>query len=124
MKADETSIFILFKYADFIDVFSKDITAEPLEYIRINDYIIKLMDEYQLLYMPIFNLRLEELETIKSYIKTNLANGFIRSLRSPIYVSILFIKKLDDSFWLCINYHGLNNLTMKNWYLYYELVSS
>jgi hypothetical protein len=28
----------------------------------------------------------------------------------------LFIKKKDGSFWMCVNYHGLNQLTIKNQY--------
>ena len=48
--------------------------------------------------------------------KTNLANGVIRPSKSPAGALILFIQKKDGSFWLCVNYWGLNNLTMKNQY--------
>ncbi len=58
-----------------------------------------------------------ELEILKAYIKNNLANGFIRPFKSPTGASILFDKKLNDSLRLCIDYWGLNNLTIKNWYL-------
>ncbi len=27
---------------------------------------------------------------------------------------ILFVKKKDDSLWMCVDYHGLNRLTIKN----------
>ena len=55
-----------------------------------------------------------ELETLKTYIKTHLKIGFIWSLKSYTYASILFDKKWDSSLHLCVDYWGLNNLTIKN----------
>ena len=57
-----------------------------------------------------------ELEILKAYIENNLANSFIRPFKSPIGALILFDKKLDNSLRLCVNYQGLNNLIIKNWY--------
>ncbi len=51
-----------------------------------------------------------------AYIKNNLANGFIRPSKSPTETLILFDKKPDGSLQLCVDYQGLNNLTIKNWY--------
>ena len=56
------------------------------------------------------------LKTLKAYIKTNLANGFIRSSKSPTGAPILFDQKSNNSLRLYVNYRGLNNLTIKNWY--------
>ena len=53
---------------------------------------------------------------LKIYIQTNLANGFIRPSRLPANAPILFICKKDGSFWLCVDYWGLNNLIIKNRY--------
>ena len=41
---------------------------------------------------------------------------FIRSSTSPASAPILFDKKPDRSLRLCVDYQGLNNLTIKNWY--------
>nr|GEW57897.1 putative reverse transcriptase domain-containing protein [Tanacetum cinerariifolium] len=43
--------------------------------------------------------------------------GFIRPSSSPWGASILFVKKKDGSFWICIDYQELNKLTVKNRYL-------
>ena len=53
---------------------------------------------------------------LKTYIKTNLANGFIRPSKSPAGAPILFDKKPDGSLRLCVDYRGLNNITIKNRY--------
>ena len=63
---------------------------------------------------PIYNLGLMELETLKTYIKTNLTNSFIRPSKSAISASILFVKKHNCNFYFYVNYQDLNNLTIKN----------
>lgn len=54
---------------------------------------------------------------LKTYIENNLKNSFIRLSKSPARATILFIKKINDSLWLYINYQRFNNLTIKNHYL-------
>ena len=52
-------------------------------YIKINNHIIKLVNGQQPPYGVIYSLGSIELETLKTYIKTNLANKFIRQSKSP-----------------------------------------
>ena len=44
---------------------------------NINEHIIKLNGNKPLLYRPIYSLKPVEHETLKTYIKINLANSFI-----------------------------------------------
>ena len=55
-----------------------------------NEHAIKLEEDKQPSFRPIYNLGLVELETLKTYIKTNLANGFIQPSKSPAKAPILF----------------------------------
>ena len=89
---------------------------ELSENIGMNEYIIKLEEGKQLLFGPIYSLGPVELETLKTYIKINLANGFIQSSKSLVRALILFNRKPDRSFRFCMNYWGLNNLTIQNQY--------
>ena len=57
-----------------------------------------------------------ELEILKVYIKTNLANDFIKPFKSPTEALIFFDYKSNRSFCLYVDYCGLNNLTIKNQY--------
>ena len=97
------------KYSDYSNIFLAEYKAEHLENTEINEYVIKLKKGKQSLFGSIYSLRLIELETLKTYIKTNLANGFIQPFKSPAGAPILFDKKLDRSFCFCVDYWGLNN---------------
>ncbi len=83
----------------------------------INEYIIELIEGKQPPYGSIHTFTLVELETLKVYIKTHLKIGSIWPFKSLIDALILFDQKSDSSLRLCIDYQGLNNLRIKNWYL-------
>ena len=53
---------------------------------------------------------------LKTYIKTNLSNGFICFLKLFADALNFFTKKLNNNFCLCVNYQGLKNLNIKNLY--------
>ena len=115
--AKEASMKVPVKYLDFADVFSPGLISELPVHTGINDHAIKLVNGQQPPYGPIYSLRLIEVKTLKTYIETNLANGFIRPSKSPCIAPILFDQKSDNSLRLCMNYQGLNNPTIKNQYL-------
>ena len=115
LKADKAPIEVPSEYADFANVFSSKLAAELSEH-GISDHAIELVDDWQPLYGPIYSLGPVELETLKVYIENNLANGFIKPSKSPVGALILFDKKPNGSLKLCVDYQGLNNLTIKNWY--------
>jgi hypothetical protein len=56
------------------------------------------------------------LEVLKDYIDKNLESGFIRNSKSSAGAPILFVKKKDGSLRLCVDYRGLNKITVKNRY--------
>lgn len=60
---------------------------------------------------------LVELETLKAYIKANQAERFIKPSMLLAGISILFDQKSNRFFYLYIDYRGLNNPMIKNWYL-------
>ena len=104
------------EYSDFSNVFSEEKALILSEATELNQHAIELQEGQQPLYGPIYSLGPVELETLKTYIKTNLANGFIRPSKSPAGALILFVGKPDGSLRLCVDYQGLNNLTIKNRY--------
>ncbi len=83
-----------------------------------NEYAFELIDEKQPPYGPIYALNLVELKTLKTYIETYLKTGFIQLFKSLAGAPIFLDKNPDSNLRLCVNYRDLNNLTIKNWYLF------
>ena len=104
------------KYLDFADVFLEKSANVLPEQTGANEHVIKPEEGKQTPYGPIYSLGPVELETLKTYIKTNLSNGFIQTSKSPADAPILFVRKPNGNFCLYVDYQGLNNLTIKNWY--------
>ena len=90
MKVDD-------EYVNFIDVFSPDLASKLFKHTGIDEHAIKLVNSQQSPYEPIYSLGPVELETLKAYIETNLANIFIRPSKSPADALILFGRKLNSS---------------------------
>ena len=102
-------------YKDFEDVFSIE-NAGHLPPHEDHDHAIDLIDGKQPPYGPIYSLSENELSILRAYIDKNLANGFIRPSKSPSGAPILFVPKPNGGLRLCVDYRGLNNLTIKNRY--------
>jgi hypothetical protein len=57
-----------------------------------------------------------ELAELKKQLQELLDKGFICPSNSPWGCLVLFVKKKDESLWLCIDYRLLNAVTIKNMY--------
>nr|GEY49883.1 hypothetical protein [Tanacetum cinerariifolium] len=64
----------------------------------------------------LYRLVPSELEELSGQLKELQDKGFIRPSSSPWGASMLFVKKKDGSFRMCIDYRELNKLTVKNRY--------
>ena len=101
---DKVCTEILAEYFDYSNIFSTKNVVELQEHFGINDHAIKLEEDKQPAFGPIYNLGPLKLEILKTYIKTNLANNFICSSKSPAGAFILFNWKLDRNLRFCIDY--------------------
>nr|GEZ64718.1 putative reverse transcriptase domain-containing protein [Tanacetum cinerariifolium] len=64
-----------------------------------------------------YRLAPSEMKELAEQLKELSDKGFIRPSSSPWGAPVLFVKKKDGSFWMCIDYRELNKLTVKNRYL-------
>ncbi len=116
LQQDKAPTEIPSEYSDYADVFAFDLAMELPNNTGINEHAIELVEGKQPPYGPIYSLSPVELETFKTYIETHPKTGFIRPSKSPAGAPILFDKELDGSLCLCVDYWGMNNLTIKNRY--------
>ncbi|GJT41830.1 putative reverse transcriptase domain-containing protein [Tanacetum coccineum] len=63
-----------------------------------------------------YRLSPSEMQELSAQLKELSDKGFIRPSSSPWGTPILFVKKKDGYFRMCIDYRELNNLTVKNQY--------
>ena len=103
------------EYHEFADLFSKK-EADKLPAHRPYDHAIPLEPKRAPPFGPIYKLSPAELEAVRTYIAENLRKGFIRHSQSPCGAPIVFAKKADGTLRLCVDYRGLNKITIKNRY--------
>lgn len=100
---------------EYLEIFSKE-AADLLPVHRSYDHTIPLVEGSSPPYGPIYSLSAIELKALAEYLDENLRKGFIRPSTSPAGAPILFVKKKDGSLRLCVDYRGLNKITIKNRY--------
>ncbi|CEG79126.1 Putative Retrotransposon nucleocapsid protein [Rhizopus microsporus] len=103
------------KCHDCIDVFSEEIANTLTKHSNANHHIT-LLEGAQPPFDPICPLAQDELIALYDYLKESLEFGFIRHSTSPAAAPILFVKKGNGSLRLCVDYRGLNKITIKNRY--------
>lgn len=65
---------------------------------------------------PLYPCSAKELEHLRAYLVDMQGKGWIRESTSPAGAPILFAKKADGSLRVCVDYRGLNEITVKNRY--------
>jgi len=103
------------EYHKFLPLFSEAV-AKALPPHRPYDHKIPLQEGCTRPFGPLYSLFKTELQALEEWLEENLSKGFIRALSSPAASPILFAKKGDGSLCLCVDYHGLNEGTIKNRY--------
>ncbi|GJR14883.1 reverse transcriptase domain-containing protein [Tanacetum coccineum] len=99
---------------DFPEVFSDDLSGLPPTWEI--EFRIELIPGGTPVAKSPYRLAHSKLEELSRQLKELQDKGFIRPSLSPWGASVLFVKKKDSSFIMCIDYRELNKLTIKNHY--------
>ncbi|GJU23455.1 putative reverse transcriptase domain-containing protein [Tanacetum coccineum] len=98
---------------DFPEVFPEDLSGLPPT--RQVEFQIDLVPGAAPVARAPYRLAPSKMKELSKQQK-ELSEGFIRPSSSPWGASVLFVKKKDESFRMCIDYRELNKLTVKNRY--------
>ena len=98
----------------FSDVFPEDLPGLPPQ--RQVEFRIDLVARATPVAKSPYRLAPSEMQELSSQLQELQDKGFIRPSHSPWGAPVLFVKKKDGSFRMCIDYRELNKLTVKNRY--------
>ena len=99
---------------EFPNVFPEELVTFPPE--REVEFVIELLPEAAPISKTPYQMAPAELQELKSQLQELLRQGFIRPSTSPWGAPVLFVKKNDGTLRMCIDYRGLNQVTIKNKY--------
>ncbi|GJR96297.1 reverse transcriptase domain-containing protein [Tanacetum coccineum] len=113
-KSEEKRLEDVLTVRDFLEVFLEDLAGLPPT--RQVEFQIDLVPGAAPVARVPYRLAPSELQEFSTQLQELYDKGFIRLSSSPWGAPVLFVKKKDGSFRMCIDYRELNKLTVKNRY--------
>ncbi|GJZ10901.1 putative reverse transcriptase domain-containing protein [Tanacetum coccineum] len=99
---------------EFPEVFPEDLPGLPPA--RQVKFQIDLVPSAAPVARALYRLTPTKMQELSTQLQELSEKGFIRPSSSPWGAPVLFVKKKDGYFWMCIDYRELNKLTVKNRY--------
>jgi hypothetical protein len=99
---------------EFPYVFPKDLPGVPPDWDI--EFVIELKPDTWPIYKTPFRMTMPEVAKLKEHIKELLEKGFIWPRSSPLGSPVIFVLEKDGTQRLCMDYHALNVVTIKNKY--------
>jgi hypothetical protein len=99
---------------EYLDVFPEELPGMPSD--RDIEFVIDLVPGTSPIAKRPYRMAASELAELKKQLEELQQSGFIRPSSSPWGAPVLFVKKKDGSMRMCVDYRGLNEVTIKNKY--------
>ena len=111
-KREEVNLENIHVIREFPDVFPKELPGIPPE--REVDLSIEVVQGTTPISRTPYCMAPTELKESKTQLQEILDKGFIQPSVSPWGAPVLFVKKKDDTLWMCIDYRQINKVIVKN----------
>ncbi|GJR38899.1 putative reverse transcriptase domain-containing protein [Tanacetum coccineum] len=113
-KSEEKRLEDVSIIREFLEVFPEDLSGLPPA--RQVEFQIDLVPGAAPVARAPYRLAPTKMQELSTQLQELSDRGFIRPSSSPWEAPVLFVKKKDGSFRMCIDYRELNKLTVKNRY--------
>jgi hypothetical protein len=99
---------------DYSDIFLEELPGMPPN--QDIEFIIELFPRTPPISKKTYRMPMNELVELKKQIAEFQARGFIHPSPAPWGAPVLFVEKKDGTQWVCVDYHSLNEVIIKNMY--------
>jgi hypothetical protein len=96
--------------SEFLDIFPEELSGMP------PDREIELVPGTALIFKRPYRMAANQLVELKEQLQELLDKGYIRPSASPWGAPVIFVLKNDGMQRMCVDYHSLNEVTIKNKY--------
>ena len=102
----------VFLLQEFDDIFFEDIPSEipPLKGIK---HQIDLVPEASIPNRLAYRSNLKKMKELQRQVDELMMKGYIRESMSPCAVPVLLVSKKDGTWRMCVDFHVVNNITVK-----------
>jgi hypothetical protein len=100
--------------SEFSDVFLEELSGIPPDHEI--EFVIKLVPSTAPIFKRPYRMSANQLVELKKQLQELLGKGYIHPSASPWGAPVIFVPKKDGMQRMCMDYHSLNEVTMKNKY--------
>jgi hypothetical protein len=111
---DATSTRDIRTDSEFSDVFPEELPGMPPD--REIEFVIEPVPGTAPIFRRPYRMAANQLADLKEQLQELLDKGYIRTSASPWGAPVIFVLKKDGTQRMCVDYHSLNEVTIKNKY--------